>query len=160
LVREHKIAELNLVLVGTKGWQYDKIFQQAGELVGLSHRIIFTGFIPDEDLVPLYSGAMGFVYMSLYEGFGLPVLESMQCGTPVITSNNSSLPEVVGGAGIMLDAKDEDGLCHAMYQLYSNKSLREMLRTRALERAKQFSWTRCARETLAGYRKAMELAMS
>src|SRR4029079_4127564 len=82
------------------------------------------GHVPDDDLAPLYSGALAFVYPSFCEGFGLPPLEAMQCGTPVIASNATSLPEVVGDAGILLDPTDEDGLCRAVLDLYRNERLR------------------------------------
>ncbi|HIP90277.1 MAG TPA: glycosyltransferase family 1 protein, partial [Candidatus Nanopusillus sp.] len=98
-----------LVITGKKGWKYRSIFKTINKL-NLRKDVIFTGYVPDEDLPTLYNAADLFVYPSLYEGFGLPPLEAMACGTPVITSNTSSLPEVVGDAGIMVDPYDVDGL--------------------------------------------------
>jgi len=93
LVRQEHINDLYLVLTGADGWGYEKIYQEIDDAGGIANRIIITGYVPDEDLAPLYSGALAFLYPSLYEGFGLPTLEAMQCGTPVITSNNSSLQQ-------------------------------------------------------------------
>ncbi len=96
-----------------------------------------------------------FVYPSFYEGFGLPPLEAMQCGTPVITSNTSSLPEVVGDAGIMISPTELDELCEAMLSVYKSPFLREDLSRRSLERAKKFSWERCAQETVDAYKLSL-----
>ncbi|MDR0703900.1 MAG: glycosyltransferase family 4 protein, partial [Planctomycetaceae bacterium] len=106
-------------------------------------RIIFTGYVDDIDLPFLYNGARCFCFMSLYEGFGLPVLEAMQCGVPVITSNTSSLPEVVGNAGIMLDPHDVEGLANAFMRVVSDENLRNEMTAKGLEQAKKFSWERC-----------------
>jgi glycosyltransferase involved in cell wall biosynthesis len=155
LVREQGVPGLNLVLVGAKGWKYEgimKALEGAGEARG---RVVLAGFVADEDLAPLYSGATAFVYPSLYEGFGLPPLEAMQCGTPVITSNTSSLPEVVGDAAIMVDPRDADALCAAMLKVYGDGSLREQMRARSLARAGLFSWERFTRQTLDAYRTAL-----
>ena len=157
LVREQGVRDLRLVLVGTRGWDYDRIFEAVADFDISRDYIILTGYVADEDLAALYSGALAFVYLSLYEGFGLPPLEAMQCGTPVITSNTSSLPEVVGDAGLMLDPSDEEGICQSMFDLYRDASLRAEMSRRSLERARQFSWERCTRETLAAYRLALGL---
>jgi glycosyltransferase involved in cell wall biosynthesis len=154
LVLQEGLDDLCLVLTGAKGWKYDRILAEVENADAIMDRIILTGFVPDEDLAPLYSGALAFVYPSLYEGFGLPPLEAMQCGTPVITSNNSSLPEVVGDAGIMVDPVDADALCQAMLNLYQDESLRNTLAKRSLERASLFSWDKCVKETIAVYRQA------
>ena len=121
----------------------------------LKNRIVFTGFIPDKYLSAIYSGALAFIYPSLYEGFGLPPLEAMQCGTPVITSNTSSLPEVVGDAGIMINPKDGDALCQAMIDIVKNNKLRNHLSKKGIERTKLFSWKKCADETIKAYRSAL-----
>ena len=147
LVNESQIQELNLVLVGPKGWMFDKIFDAIATNTTVKNKIFITGFIPDEDLASIYSEAMMFVYPSFYEGFGLPPLEAMQCGTPVITSNVSSLPEVVGDAGIMVSPRDLDELCQAMLTVYKNPSLRQEMSEKSLHRASKFSWSRCALET-------------
>jgi len=155
LVREGAIGNIQLVLTGTKGWDFARIFSEIDNNPELHKRIVLTGYVPDEELAPLYSGAQVFVYMSLYEGFGLPPLEAMQCGTPVITSNTSSLPEVVGDAGIMLDPHDMDSLCQALVRMTTDHEFRDDLAQRALKRAALFSWERCVQETIAAYRKAL-----
>jgi len=146
--------ELNLVLVGVSGWKNNDIFQTVQSTPILKKHVIFTGYIPDHDLSAIYSGALAFVYPSLYEGFGLPPLEAMQCGTPVITSNTSSLPEVVGDAGIMINPKHSDELCQSMLNLVNNQSLRNQLSQKGILRATQFSWARCAEETIKVYKTA------
>jgi len=151
LVEEEKIDDLNLVLVGTKGWKFGRIFEEMGRKSIAENRIFTTGYVPDEDLSPLYSGAQMFVYPSFYEGFGLPPLEAMQCGVPVITSDTSSLPEVVGDAGIMLAPDDGDAICQAMLDLHSDEDLRLDLSRKGMQRAAQFSWDKCADETVKGY---------
>jgi predicted O-linked N-acetylglucosamine transferase (SPINDLY family)/glycosyltransferase involved in cell wall biosynthesis len=155
LVREQNIKDLNLVLVGTKGWNYDRIFAEIDSNPELKNRIILTGYVADEDLAALYSSALVFVYPSLYEGFGLPPLEAMQCGIPVITSNTSSLPEVVGEAGIMLDPHDTDGICRSILQIYTNPSLRAAMSRKSLEQAKKFSWEKCIQQTIKAYKMAL-----
>ena len=155
LVAQENLPDLSLVLAGAAGWDYGSIFEELTRYPQLKQRIIFTGYVADEDLSPLYSGALVFVYPSFYEGFGLPPLEAMQCGTPVITSNTSSLPEVVGGAGIMLNPSDHEGLCQQMLAIYRSSALREELSARSLEQARKFSWTACARQTAAAYRRAL-----
>jgi len=155
LVAQERGLELRFLLVGGKGWHYGKVFEALEAAGPLRDRIIMPGYVADEDLAALYSGASAFVYPSLYEGFGLPPLEAMQCGVPVITSNTSSLPEVVGDAGILLDPNDADGLSQAMLEVCSRPALRESMSARSLARARQFSWERCTRETLAAYRTAV-----
>jgi len=155
LVRAERIPDLHLVLTGGQGWDYEPIFAEAERLREVRDRIHFTGYADDVDLAPLYSGALAFVYPSLYEGFGLPVLEAMQCGTPVITSSTSSLPEVVGDAGLLVDPQDGAALCQAMLALYEDADRRAELSSRAVARAGRFSWERCAHETVAAYRQAI-----
>ncbi|MBC8042007.1 MAG: glycosyltransferase family 4 protein [Rhizobacter sp.] len=155
LVGEQGIKDLSLVLAGANGWSYSKIYQEIAETKGLEGRVITAGYISEEDMSGVYSGAMMFAYMSLYEGFGLPPLEAMQCGVPVITSNSSSLPEVVGKAGVMLDGKDEDGLCEAMLSIYRSESVREAMREKSLERASEFSWEKTAALTIDAYSHAI-----
>lgn len=154
LIQRNLDLDLNLVLVGIQGWKNKSIFEEINKEEKLKARIFFTGFVPDQDLSALYSGATCFVYPSLYEGFGLPPLEAMQCGVPVITSNVSSLPEVVGDAGITVNPKDEEGLSQAIYRVASNHSLRASLAVKSLERAQQFSWSRCAEQTIQLYARA------
>lgn len=140
-----------LVLAGSAGWENDDVFAEIKSL-GLTDDIIITDYVPDEDLPMLMSGAEVMVYPSLYEGFGLPPLEAMACGTPVITSNNSSLPEVIGDAGIMVDPEDVEGLAGAIESVLSDQGLRDEMRRKGLARAKQFSWEQAARETLKVYK--------
>ncbi|MEH2449611.1 MAG: glycosyltransferase [Nostoc sp.] len=158
LIKSQDIDDLNLVLIGTKGWQYEEIFAEIDRVKELENRIIITGYVPDEDLASLYSGALAFIYVSLYEGFGLPPLEAMQCGTPVITSNISSLPEVVEDAGIMLDPHDEIGLCDAIFKLYSEPEYREILAKKSVQQAQKFSWNKYVQETIKVYELAKEKA--
>jgi glycosyltransferase involved in cell wall biosynthesis len=155
LVQQENIEDLHLVLVGAKGWNYDAIFSEIANNPALESRIIVTGYVADEDLAALYSGAMAFVYPSFYEGFGLPPLEAMQCGVPVITSNTSSLPEVVGDAGIMLDPTDKDGLCQNLLKLYGDSALRKSMSEKSITQAQKFSWERCTQETIAAYKIAV-----
>ena len=122
--------------------------------LGVGEGVIFTGWVPEEDKPALYSGAMAFVFPSLYEGFGLPVVEAMACGAPVVTSNRSSLPEVVGEGGILVEPTDAESLAEAMELLLVDDALRVELRQRALAQAARFSWRQTALETLAVYRKA------
>jgi glycosyltransferase involved in cell wall biosynthesis len=118
--------------------------------------VVLTGFVDDETLAWVYSGALMLVYPSLYEGFGLPRLEAMQCGTPVITSNRSSLPEIVGDAATLVDPTDEDAISSAMYALYADAALRQAHRAAGLHQAARFSWQHTAEQTVAGYRRVME----
>lgn len=155
LVRDERIDDLSFVLVGDRGWKtgaIDAALREAGLPAG---RIVLTGYVPDEDLAALYAGAQAFIYVSHYEGFGLPPLEAMQCGVPVIASDNSSLPEVVGGAGILVPAADADALCDAMLRIHRDEGLRASLAAQAQARARQFSWERCADLTVAAYRRVL-----
>ncbi len=154
IITETPNLELNLVLVGVSGWKNKDIFEIANKYPHLQSRIFFTGYIPDSDLSAIYSGAIAFVYPSLYEGFGLPPLEAMQCGIPVITSNTSSLPEVVGNAGITIDPKQSDELCQAMLDVVNNSKLRAEMSLRSLEQASKFSWKKCAEQTVEVYKIA------
>jgi len=144
-LREKFSAAEDLIIVGKKGWHFKEILNIPPEYE--SH-IDFTGYVSENKLIELYQTAKIFVYPSLYEGFGLPVLEAMACGCPVITSNVSSLPEVAGDAAILVDPYNTDALTDAMHKVLTNENLRERLAVMGLERAKKFSWERCARETL------------
>ncbi len=153
MITEYQIEDLSLVLVGSKGWDYEKIFNEYESAVSLKNKIIITGFVPDEDLASIYSHANSFYYMSFYEGFGLPPLEAMQCGVATVTSNTSSLPEVVGDAGIMLNPKDEEKLIQTMWSLYSDESLRKNLAQKALNRSQKFSWEKTANQHVEIYKE-------
>ncbi|MDW8318199.1 MAG: glycosyltransferase family 1 protein [Anaerolineae bacterium] len=141
-----------LVIAGGKGWLYDAIFQTAEE-TGLAEAISFPGFVDDADLPALYSAADVFVYPSLYEGFGLPVLEALACGTPVVCADNSSLPEAAGDAALLVNAADEEALAAALYRLLTDDVLRQSLRQRGLAHAQRFTWQASARVLLAAYQR-------
>jgi glycosyltransferase involved in cell wall biosynthesis len=141
-------SDLLLVLAGKKGWLYDDLFAQV-ERLGLPGRVIFPGYVDDADLPALLSGALAFVFPSLHEGFGIPVLEAGACGVPVITSNTSSLPEVAGDAALLVDPHDVDAIAEAMNRLVTDEALRAELSRRGLANVQRFSWEKCARETLA-----------
>ncbi|HLD10656.1 MAG TPA: glycosyltransferase family 1 protein [Candidatus Nanoarchaeia archaeon] len=150
-----KNKDLILVLGGKKGWGYEDINKKIIEL-DLSDKIIFTGYVDEKDLPALYNGASLFVYPSYYEGFGLPPLEAMSCGCPVITSNTSSLPEVVGDAGIMVDPNNVDELAKQMERVLTDEKLRKEMIKKGLKQAKKFSWEKCARETLKVYEEVIK----
>lgn len=145
-----------LVIAGKKGWDYNQIFEMVKNLK-LEDKIIFTGYVPSEDLLFLYNAAKLFVYPSLYEGFGIPVLEAMCCGTPVITSNISSMPEVAGEGAILINPHSIEELRDAMIQCLSNKELSDELRKKGLERAKKFSWEKTARQTIRVFRNVVNM---
>ncbi len=136
-----------LVIAGKRGWLSDSIARRAGEL-GIADRVRFVGYVADDDLPALYHGALAFVFPSLYEGFGMPVLEAMACGAPVLTSNSSSLPEVAGDAALIVDPLDTGAIAEGMARLACDAALRQELRQRGYQRAAQFTWDRCAEETL------------
>lgn len=137
-----------LAIAGRRGWLSDAIERRAVEL-GVADRVRFLGYVPDADLPALLSAATAFVFPSLYEGFGMPVLEAMACGAPVLTSSTSSLPEVAGDAALLVDPIDTAAIAAALARLATDEPLRADLRARGLARAAQFSWERCAHETLA-----------
>jgi glycosyltransferase involved in cell wall biosynthesis len=144
-----------LVIAGGRGWLNDEIYALVTEL-GLQRHVRFLGYVQESDLRCLYSVAKVFVYPSVYEGFGLPPLEAMACGAPVITSQTSSLPEVVGDAAILIDPYSVEELLHAIRTVLLYDDLRLQLRRKSLERAKLFSWMRTAQETLAVYHQACQ----
>jgi len=137
------LADYQLVLAGKPGWGSLSLPQ--------ADNIIYPGFISDRDLPTLYSGADFFVYPSLYEGFGLPVLEAMACGTPVITSNISSLPEIVGQAGLLINPKSQTELETAILKLVKTPNLCRQYSKKGIVKARQFNWPACAQKTLDLY---------
>lgn len=147
-----------LIVAGGKGWYYTKIFQLV-ETLGLTGAVHFPGYVPHEDLPRWFNAASLFVYPSHFEGFGLPVLEAMACGTPVITSTVSSLPEVTGadGAAVLVDPTEPDMLAQAMAQLLSQPDRRAAMAAQGRVRAAGFQWERTARETVAVYQKVLAL---
>jgi glycosyltransferase involved in cell wall biosynthesis len=142
-----------LVLVGRKAWLYDDIFA-AARMSGYQEELVFTGYVPDDDLVALYNAADLFVYPSIYEGFGLPPLEAMACGTPVVTSNTSALPEVVGDAAMTVGPLDVEALAGAIATVLASADLRARLSALGLQRAATFSWEATARLIASAYRIA------
>lgn len=137
-----------LVLVGMTGWITSDFFKEI-DSSDIGGNIIMTGYVPNVELAPLYTGAELFVFPTLYEGFGLPVLEAMQCGCPVLTSNTSSIPEVAGDAALLLDPDDVAGLSDSMERVLNNASLRGKLSRKGLQRARLFSWEKSARMFLS-----------
>lgn len=137
--------DLSLVIAGGKGWLEDPIYQTLHD-EQMENYVHFIGFADEEHLPALYSGACCLAFPSLYEGFGLPVLEAMACGTPVITSNVSSLPEVAGDAALLVNPYNLDELVHALQRLIDDNDLRQQLIERGLERVKQFTWVKAARQ--------------
>lgn len=140
----------SLVIAGQRGWLYEEIYRVVDEL-GIRPHVHFLGYVPDRDLPALYSAADLFVYLSLYEGFGLPVLEAMACGTPVLVSSTSSLPEVVGKAGVQVPTNNLEAAASSICQILTDERLRADLSARALVQADRFSLGRFTNQTLAAY---------
>lgn len=144
------LVNTNLVLVGSKGWMSDEIYKLPKKL-GIGDKVKFLGYVPDDKMPALYSNALALVFPSLFEGFGLPILEAQACGCPVITSNTSSMPEVAGppagGGAILVDPGDIDSISSAMIEVMDNK-LRKQLIEEGFKNVKRFSWEKCAVETL------------
>lgn len=147
---EPRQADLSLVIVGGQGWMYDETLASVDRL-GLGGRIHFLGFVADEDLPALYSLASVFAFPSWYEGFGLPVLEAMACGTPVVTANNSSLPEVAGDAALMVGADDPEGLSHTIARVLTDDGLRDRMVAAGTEQARRFTWEGAAEQVVHTY---------
>ncbi len=143
--------EYALVLAGARGWQYDAIYESARSVPGVS----FTGYVADEDLPALYSLADAFVFPSSYEGFGLPLLEAMACGTPVISTALTAIPEVVGDAAILVEQPRAEELAAAMARIVDDADLRERLVRRGLARAESFTWSRAAEACMKLYRERL-----
>jgi glycosyltransferase involved in cell wall biosynthesis len=144
-----------LVLVGAEGWLTGEIHMTV-ERLRLGDRVRMTGFVEDDELPAWYGGADLFVYPSLYEGFGLPVVEAMACGTPVVTANASSLPEVAGDAAVTVEPRDDDTIAAGMRRVLSDATLARALRGRGRERAESFTWERTAKQTVAVYREVAQ----
>lgn len=155
VLSENIKKEFPLVIAGGRGWLNSDIPGLVSEL-GIKDKVLFAGYVDDGDLSAMYSAASLFVYPSLYEGFGLPILEAMACGTPVVTSNTSSMPEVAGDAAVLIDPVDIENLSFTMGQLLENNAKRNEMILKGFERASVFSWEKCARETLDVYRKVAD----
>lgn len=144
----------HLVLIGARGWKYDQVDQTIVQ-ENLTNAVQFVGYVPHAELPRWYHAAEAFVYPSLYEGFGMPPLDAMASGTPVITSNAASLPEVVGDAALQVAPTDEAALADAIVRVLTDTALREQMIARGLEQAARFSWTRTAHETMTLYRAVL-----
>jgi glycosyltransferase involved in cell wall biosynthesis len=155
--RAGEISNLKLVLIGGKGWYYDQIFA-AIERMDLQDRVILVGYVPNEDLPLWYNAADVFAFPSRYEGFGLPVLEAMACGTPTVTSTASSLPEVAGDAALTVPPDDVVALSAALDRALTDGALRQELSSKGSARAATFTWEETARRTAAVYRQALSCA--
>ena len=139
-VKQHKGEDVpELVIAGGRGWLCDEIYEEAAKNE-INNHIRFTGYVEDGDVPLLMSGAMVFCFPSLYEGFGMPPLEAMACGTPVLTSNTTSLAEVVGDAAITVNPLDVDEMADGLSRLFKSETLRESLHKKGMERAKKYSW--------------------
>lgn len=148
--------ERQLVIAGGKGWLSDQLYRKVRDQQ-LEHRVLFTGFIPEKELSLLYRGAELFVFPSLYEGFGLPVVEAMSYGTPVVTSSVSSLPEIVGEAGMLVDPYEPSDICRGIRTVLSDTSLQAQMKEAGLAQARKFSWQRTAEETYNVYLDAYHM---
>lgn len=144
-----------LVVCGGKGWNDSEIYESAKPLVD-DGKLIFTGFVSDRDLAKLYEDALLFVYPSLYEGFGFPIIEAMSFGLPVITSNISSMPEAAGDAGILVDPTSPKSISAAISRVLNDESLRKKLSRQSLKQSQKFSWRTCGRETLEAIEDVVE----
>lgn len=153
LKQENPLLEHQLVLVGGKLWMHEPIFEAISQL-GLENSVKWLGHVPFEDLPSLLDGAELFIFPSLYEGFGLPPLEAMSCGTPVVCSHASSLPEVVGDAGLLFDPYRVKDIAETMHRVLIDSQLRYSLREKGLKRSRTFSWEKTAQATLSAYEEA------
>jgi glycosyltransferase involved in cell wall biosynthesis len=148
-----------LVLAGKRGWLEAETIQ-AAEKSDVREDVLLVGYVPDAELPALYSGAVCFAYPSYFEGFGLPVLEAMQCGTPIIAGNRTSLPEVAGDAGVLVDPFDEAEIADGLSRVIKNPDYRGELRVKGFARAAAFKWEKTARLTLQAYERARVPAAS
>jgi len=155
LLRDARTTDEPLVLVGGKGWLYDEIFERV-EVLRLTEHVCFLQDVPNADLPGLYSAAALLTTPSFYEGFGLPALEAMSFGTPVVVSDRASLPEVVGQAGLLVNPDDPEDIARALTRVLMDETLRVRMRERGLEQAARFTWDKAARETLAVYREVLK----
>jgi glycosyltransferase involved in cell wall biosynthesis len=154
-IQETRTEDLYLVLVGGQGWAFQQILDEVANCNLAKNRMIVAGYVPDNQLAPLYSGALAFLYPSLYEGFGLPPLEAMQCGTPVITGNAPAFREVVGASGIMIDPASPAEISQAIAELYSHSDLRARKTEAGLQRARAFTWTTYGNKVFGAYEAAL-----
>ena len=153
-LRRTGLTDCELVLAGGKGWQYQPVLDLINEL-RIGDVVHLPGYVPDDEQALWYSSAVVFAFPSVYEGFGLPVLEAMACGTPVVASRSSSLPEVVGEAGALVSPTDPHELGAQLRELLESEGRRAMMREAGLARARTFSWRRMAAETVGVYREVV-----
>jgi len=147
------IKDLQLVIIGKSGWDTSL---QGTDFKKLKTNVVFTGYVNRQDLAALYSGAVCLAFPSLYEGFGLPILEAMKCGCPVVTSHLSSMPEVAGRAGILVDPMDVEEIGKGFYEVVSNKNKRQEMIKEGFKQVKKFSWEKTAEETLKVYQDVVK----
>lgn len=140
-------SDLKLVIVGRKGWMYEQIFQKVKDLK-LESKIVLTDFVPENDLPALLSGAKAYLLPSLWEGFGIPVIEAQACGVPVVVSSTSSLPEVVRDSGVLLDPNNTDSIAKGIEKVTSDEKFSQVLIQKGFQNVKRFSWQQCAQKTL------------
>ncbi|MCX7681151.1 MAG: glycosyltransferase family 4 protein [Anaerolineae bacterium] len=157
LLLDEEVTDAPLVVIGGRGWLYQDIFACVQEL-RLTGQVHFLHAVPDTDLPALYNAAMLLTTPSFYEGFGLPALEAMACGTPVVVSDRSSLPEVVGEAGLLVNPEDVEGIAGALARVLTDEMLRRRMRELGLAQAARFSWESTARLTLGVYRTVLAVA--
>lgn len=148
--KEHHIDQV-LVVAGQKGWRYNQIFEQITEL-GLQEDIIFTGYISDEEKSLLYKNADAFVFPSLYEGFGMPILEAQKCGTPVLTSHTSSMPEVAGESALLVNPLDYHDISDKLYNMLTDSALRKELILKGSENIKRYTWDSAVKKLMDIYK--------
>jgi glycosyltransferase involved in cell wall biosynthesis len=152
LKKKHHITA-KLVIVGKYGWSCKSVYRIPDKYMKC---IIFKGYVPEVELIKLYQHAKLFIYPSLYEGFGLPVIEAMACGCPVITSNLSSLPEIAGKAAILVNPYKKDEIASAIVEVLGNEELAKSLEKKGIEQASKFSWTQCAQNTIKVYEAVLK----
>lgn len=155
IMRERSGHKVKLAISGQKGWLTRRLFKALGE-IDIHRDVVFTGYVSHQDLPLLMCAAHAFVFPSLYEGFGLPVLEAMSCGTPVVTSDISSLPEIVGDKAVLVDPNSSESVAQGLQRILEDSQLHSRLAAEGFERAKLFSWNKAARETLDIYRRVHE----
>lgn len=149
LRQKRNCNHIELIIAGKIGWKMDEYLKLVKNIVGVK----LIGYVDEQDLAPLYSGAVAFCYPSFYEGFGLPLVEAMACGTPIVFGDNSSMPEIVDGAGLSCDPNSPEDIMEQLKKICTNVELRSNLSRESIKRASNFSWTRCAIDTLKFYDK-------
>ncbi|HEX3248382.1 MAG TPA: glycosyltransferase family 1 protein [Pyrinomonadaceae bacterium] len=150
MLSQHRDSTPKLVIAGKYAWLFEDTIRAAA-VSNANDKIVFTGYVPESDLPALYTGALCFAYPSYFEGFGIPLLEAMRCGTPTITSDRTCFPEVVGDASLIIDPFDEQSIADGLWRMISDLALREQLRSRGFVQASLFDWRQTARLTLDVY---------